>query len=60
MCFLGEKDDRQEEGSGCRVYLQAKSTGNGLDIAMDFGCAMWNDEQYDGLPDRDTEDIDND
>jgi hypothetical protein len=37
------------------VSLKARTTGYDLDIAMEFGCAMWNDERYEGLPRREWE-----
>lgn len=38
------------------MCLKAITGTEGMDVALNFGCAMWNDQRYEGLPCRKVED----
>jgi hypothetical protein len=52
-CGLVAKADLIPSGDDPCVFLLAFAGEDGLDTAADFGCAMWDDERYAGLPHRD-------
>jgi hypothetical protein len=51
-CSIVAKADLIPAGDDPCVFLKAFAGEDGLDTAGDFGCAMWNDGQYAGLPER--------
>jgi hypothetical protein len=52
ICSLVAKADLIPASDDPCVFLKAFAGEDGLDTAEDFGCAMWNDDRYEGLPER--------
>jgi hypothetical protein len=53
MCLLAERQDDPDATRDGPVQLRRCLADDGLATAADFGCAMWNDDRFEGLPDRD-------